>query len=301
MEARAAIELADFTSLFDGEGSEDIENKLLVPYKEKMAGTGIQEIDISLIDVFPNHPFKVSDDAKMEELADSIREYGVIHPVLVRKEESGRYMMISGHRRTYASRKAGLSHVPARVMNLSDEEAIILMTNANFLQRTEIKPSEKAKAYRMRYEAIKHQGKAGGSSLDEMGEAANESGKTVQRFIRLSYLSDDLLAYVDAGKLGITQGVEISFLTADAQETVFQVLKEHKIKLTKEQAAKVKDAARATNLTAERILQIVSGIENQVRTVELKSEIINQYFPDDMKAEEIENIIIGLLERWKED
>lgn len=298
MDGRAGIELSDFGALFSGAGAEDIESQMLSPYSSMQKGTDSVELELRLIDDFPNHPFKVIDDAKMDELVEDIKKFGVVHPVVVRESRDGRYEMISGHRRTYASRKAGKKTIPARVMNLSDEDAVILMTNTNFLQRTEIKPSEKAKAYRMKYDAIKRQGRAGGSSLDEIGEAAKESGKTVQRFIRLSYLSEDLLGLVDKNKLGISQGVEISYLDEIHQILVYEVIVGMKTTISRDQAILIKKAYQDGKLSLEKMNQIICR-SNAERVVSLKAETINEFFGEEVSSEEAESIIISLLTKWK--
>ena len=174
----------------------------------------VQDIPISQISDFPEHPFKVKQDEAMLEMAESVRQYGVLVPGLVRQLEDGSYQMVSGHRRKLASELAGRDTIPCIVRDLTDDEAVIIMVDSN-IQREDILPSEKAKAYFMKYEAVKHQGKKGkGNSLDEVGETAGESAKTVQRYIYLAHLSDALLDMVDKKKIGIVQGVELSFLTA---------------------------------------------------------------------------------------
>lgn len=298
MDERAGIELSDFNALFGGEGAEDIESKMLTPFSNFQKGSGISEIEIRLIDDFPNHPFKVIDDAKMDELVEDIKKYGVVHPVVVRESKNGRYEMISGHRRTYACKKANMITIPARIMNLSDNDAIILMTNTNFLQRTDIKPSEKAKAYRMKYDAIKRQGRAGGSSLDEIGEAANESGKTVQRFIRLSYLSDDLLSLIDRNKLGISQGVEFSYLDAPSQQIVLELILELKKSICRQDAILIKKTYQDGTFSKERIKSILCKVKNE-RIVSITNEVLQEFFGEEVSSEEAESIIISLLSKWK--
>ena len=185
------------------------------------AGTGteqVQEIPLCELHEFRGHPFKVVDDEKMQETVESIKNYGVLMPGIARPRAEGGYEIIAGHRRRHGCELAGLSTMPMFVRDYTDDEATIIMVDTN-IQREDILPSEKARAYSMKYEAMKHQGKKGtGNSLDEVGEAAGESGKTVQRYIWLSRLSDELLEMVDKKKIGLVQGVDISFLTEQAQE-----------------------------------------------------------------------------------
>ena len=190
------------------------------------AGTDqVQEIPLSELYEFRGHPFKVLDDEKMQETVESIKNYGVLMPGIARPRAEGGYEIIAGHRRKHGCELAGLSTMPMFIRDYNDDEATVIMVDTN-IQREDILPSEKAKAYSMKYEAMKHQGKKGnGSSLDEVGEAAGESGKTVQRYIWLARLSDELLDMVDKKKIGLVQGVDISFLTEQAQEWV-QVIME---------------------------------------------------------------------------
>lgn len=298
MGKRAGIELDDFDALFGGDTSA-LESKLVSASTNK-ADYPVMDINIELIDEFPEHPFKVIDDEEMDKLAANIAEYGVLHPGIIREAGNGRYQMISGHRRLYASRKAGKVTMPARIMNLSDDEATILMADANFLQRVEIMPSEKAKAYKKKYDAIKSQGKKGtGNSLKTLGEAAGESDKTVQRFIRLSYLSDDLLELVDVNKLGVKQGVEISYLSDEYQGYVLDAIEQTGVNMSIDQAMKIKEYGTNGKLIPEMVILILTEKKPSVRKFSLKAEKLNQYFTDEYSNEEIEQIILQLLEKWK--
>ena len=180
---------------------------------EENTGAGTEKVVIApLIELFDfkDHPFKVLDDEKMEETTESIRQHGVLVPGIARPRTGGGYELIAGHRRKRGSERAGKSEMPIIVRNYTDDEATIIMVDSN-IQREDILPSEKAKAYKMKYEAMKHQGKkAGMNTLDKVGEAAGENAKKVQRYIWLSRLSDELLDMVDKKKLGFSQGVDIS-------------------------------------------------------------------------------------------
>ena len=187
----------------------------------------VQEIALTELHGFKEHPFKVLDDEKMQEMFESIREYGILMPGIARPMKGGGYEIIAGHRRKYACEMVGLSTIPMFIRNYTDDEATIIMVDSN-IQREDILPSEKSKAYRMKYDAMKHQGsKAGGLTLGELGEAAGESAKTVQRYIWISRLLDELLDMVDTKKIGIIQAVDLSFLSEVAQQWVLAVISEN--------------------------------------------------------------------------
>ena len=182
------------------------------------------------------------DDEEMNKLVESISETGVLVPAIVREKDNGDYEIISGHRRKFASEIAGKSTLRCIVSNLDDDAATVIMVDSN-IQREDILPSEKAKAYRMKYDAMKHQGsRTGGLTLEELGETAGESAKTVQRYIWISRLSEPLLDMVDAGKIGIMQAVDISFLSEDAQQWVLVAIQDTNAVITKQQSAMLKES-----------------------------------------------------------
>lgn len=210
----------------------------------------------------------------------------------------GGYEIIAGHRRKHGCELAGLSTMPMFVRDYSDDEATVIMVDTN-IQREDILPSEKARAYAMKYEAMKHQGKKGsGSSLDEVGEAAGESGKTVQRYIWLARLSDELLDMVDKKKIGLVQGVDISFLTEQAQEWVQVILEETGAAISTHQSAKLKEYGKNGELTLAMVRLILTEEKPKERKVTIKGERISRYFTEEYSSEEIENIIYQLLEEW---
>ena len=189
--------------------------------------------------------------------------------------------------------------MPMFVRDYSDDEATVIMVDTN-IQREDILPSEKAKAYSMKYEAMKHQGKKGsGSSLDEVGEAAGESGKTVQRYIWLARLSDELLDMVDKKKIGLVQGVDISFLTEQAQEWVQVILEETGISISTTQSAKLKEYGKSGELTLPMVRLLLTEEKPKTRKVTIKADKIGKYFTEEYSDEEIENIIYQLLEEWQ--
>ena len=266
--------------------------------------TGAEQIiNAPLADLyeFKDHPFKVLDDEKMEETTESIRLYGVLVPGIARPRAGGGYELIAGHRRKHGSERAGKTEMPIIVRNYSDDEATIIMVDSN-IQREDILPSEKAKAYKMKYEAMKHQGKKSGkNTLDEVGEAAGENAKKVQRYIWLSRLSDKLLEMVDAKKLGFSQGVDISFLSEEAQQWVEVIIEERGCNVSTVQSGKLKEYGKSGELTLAMVRLILTEEKPKERKVTLKADKIGKYFSDSYSDEEIENVIISLLDKWREE
>lgn len=260
----------------------------------------VQEIPIPELYDFKGHPFKVLDDEKMQETVESIKRFGVLTPGIVRPRAEGGYEVIAGHRRKHGCELAGLSTMPVFVKDYNDDEATVIMVDTN-IQREDILPSEKARAYSMKYEAMKHQGKKGnGNSLDEVGEAAGESGKTVQRYIWLARLSGELLDLVDKKKIGLVQGVDLSFLTEQAQEWVQVALEETGISISTAQSAKLKEYGKNDELTLPMVRLILTEEKPKGRKVTIKPDMVDEFFAEDFSSEDIENIIYQLLKDWKE-
>ena len=262
-----------------------------------------QIINAPLADLhtFKDHPFRVVDDEKMEETTESIRQYGVLVPGIARPRAGGGYEIIAGHRRKRGSELAGKTEMPVIVRNYTDDEATIIMVDSN-IQREDILPSEKARAYKMKYEAMKHQGKKSGkNTLAEVGEAAGENAKKVQRYIWLSRLSEELLIMVDSKKLGFSQGVDISFLTEEAQQWVQAVIEEQGCSVSMVQSGKLKEYGKSGELTFAMVRLILTEEKPKERKITIKSDKIGEYFSDSYSNEEIENIIISLLDKWKEE
>ena len=259
----------------------------------------VMEIELEKLYPFKNHPFHVNDDEKMAETVESIKTYGVLTPALVRPRPDGGYEMISGHRRKRGCELCGKTTLPALVRNYTDDEAVIIMVDSN-IQRENLLPSEKAHAYKMKYDAMKHQGsKEGGLTLGELGEAAGESAKTVQRYIWISRLSDSLLDMVDAKKIGIMQAVDLSFLSEDAQQWVLVAIQETNVVITTQQSAMLKESDKKGELTFPMVRMMLEKEKTVERKVVIKTERINNYFPATYSREQIENIIYQLLENWK--
>ena len=285
----AKIKMESFDDLFGGSAAQE---------------NGAEQIinaPLAELHTFKDHPFRVEDDEKMEETTESIRQHGVLVPGIARPRAGGGYEIIAGHRRKRGSELAGKTEMPVVVRNYTDDEATIIMVDSN-IQREDILPSEKARAYKMKYEAMKHQGKKSGkNTLDEVGEAAGENAKKVQRYIWLSRLSDELLEMVDTKKLGFSQGVDISFLTEEAQQWVQAVIEEQGCSVSMVQSGKLKEYGKSGELTLAMVKLILSEEKPKERKITIKSDKIGEYFSDSYSNEEIENIIISLLDKWKEE
>lgn len=284
----AKVKLNSFDDLFGN-------NEMQTAGAEKIINAPLAELHD-----FKNHPFRVVDDEKMEETTESIRQYGVLVPGIARPRAGGGYELIAGHRRKHGSQRAGRSEMPVIVRNYSDDEATIIMVDSN-IQREDILPSEKAKAYQMKYEAMKHQGKKSGkNTLDEVGEAAGENAKKVQRYIWLARLSDELLDMVDTKKLGFSQGVDISFLSEEAQHWVEVIIEEQRCSVSTVQSGKLKEYGKIGELTLAMVRLILTEEKPKERKFTMKSDKIGRYFSDSYSNEEIEDIILSLLDKWKE-
>ena len=266
--------------------------------KVEVVGEQIKDVALSELHPFKNHPFKVLDDDKMEEMVESVKQYGILVPAIVRERAEGGYELISGHRRHHAATLAGLETMPVMIKACNDDEATVIMVDAN-IQREDISISEKAKAYRMKYDAMKHQGASGGLSLAEMSETAGESSKTIQRLIYLSNLTDELLNLIDSKKIGIAQGVDLSFLSVKEQEVVLRVMEKTGIFINMEQSARIKNAVKEGLFNEQWLLEILSYKKPPVRKVVFNQNKLDSYFEPNMTNEDIEGIIVKLLDEWK--
>lgn len=211
----------------------------------------------------------------------------------------GGYELISGHRRKHASELAGKDTMPVIVRDCDNDEAVVIMVDAN-IQREDILVSERAKAYQMKYEAMKHQGKAQGNSLQEMSEQVGESMKTIQRLICIASLDEKLLAMVDEKKLGLRQGVDLSFIPQEQQRIVYEVISEMGVSLSQEQSARIKEASRKGYLNADFLRDFLSEKKPKPRKVVFNQKKLDNYFTPDMSNEDIEELIVKLLDEWKE-
>lgn len=268
---------------------------LFTTQEQRDAEDYVIPIPLDQIDDFPNHPYKVRDDDKMKELSESIKTYGVSQPVIVRKKEDGRYEMISGHRRKFASQLAGKKDILAIVKDLTDEEATILMVDSNENQREEILPSEKAFAYKMKFDAIKNQGKRTDltsgpmvqklNSLEEIAKDSNESYKQVQRYIRLTELIQEILDMVDEKKIAFRPAVEISYLSEDNQYVLLDVMQFYDITPSLAQAIHMKKLEQEGKLDTEKIEDLMSQEKpNQVEKLKFNAERFESVFPKNIKT-----------------
>ena len=270
----------------------------------------VKEIPISELHEFKNHPFKVLDDEKMARTVESIRQHGVLVPGIVRPRPEGGYEIISGHRRKRACELAEMEKMPVLVKSFTDDEAVIAMVDSN-LQREELLPSEKAFAYKMKLEAMSHQGKQSdevtstqvGWKLETasvIGQPQGDSKNQVRRYIRLTELLPKLLDLVDERKLKINPAVEISYLKKKEQEILMSVMEEDDAFPSLIQAQQLKRLSQDKAYTKESVHAILIVDKMKERQFTIKREVIRQYFEPDTTDEEIESVICSLLENWKE-
>lgn len=260
----------------------------------------VQEIKLTELHPFQNHPFYVRDDESLQALCDSIREYGVLSPLLARPTESG-YEIVSGHRRRAAAMKLGLEKLPVLVREMSDDEAIILMVDSN-IQRENLLPSEKAFAYKMKLEAMNHQGKTSGQlgqkwSRDLLAEKVDDSSRQIQRYIRLTYLAKPILDLVDEGRIAFSPGVELSYLTQLEQAELWDIMQSEDCTPSLSQAVRLKKLSRNAELTPEKILEIMSEEKaNQKERVRIEVSQLRKYFPKGYTSHQMEEKILQMLE-----
>ena len=265
----------------------------------------VQEIRIDQLRGFKDHPFQVKDNEELQALCDSIREYGVLSPLLARPTEDG-YEIISGHRRKAAALRLGLDKLPVLVRDMTDDEAVILMVDSN-IQRENLLPSEKAFAYKMKLEAMRHQGKAALSqvatksgktdSASIIGSQAGESRDVVFRYIRLTYLAKPILDLVDQQRIAFSPAVELSYLTRQEQAELWDIMQSEDCTPSLSQAVRLKKLSQKAELTPEKILDIMSEQKaNQKDRVRIEVSQLRKYFPRNYTAHQMEQSILKLLE-----
>ena len=284
-----------------------IDELLCVPDME-----GTIDIDVKAIYPFENHPFKVMDDEKMGELVESIAANGVLTPVLVRPDDEGTYEMISGHRRLHAAKKAGLVKIPAVIKEMTNDEATIAMVDAN-VQREEVLPSEKAFAFKMKMDAIRHQGKSTDATLfpeetklysgDIVGASEGITRTQVYRYIKLVDLIPKLLDMVDEKRLALSVAVELSFLNKDMQKWIYEYIRENGM-IKQEQLMDLRQYRDDKNMTQEQLINLLNKGRATVsprKKITITERKLNKYFPAYYSQTEIEQVIIGFLEQWKQE
>ena len=268
----------------------------------------IHGVPLSEIDEFPDHPFRVRLDEDMDELVESIKTRGIITPVTLRQKEDGRYEIVSGHRRTKACELAGLTTVKAEIKELTRDEAVILMVESN-LQRTTILPSEKAFSYKMRLDAMSRQGQRSNltsrpvvgkfESADVIGIPQGDSGRQVQRYIRLTHLVPQLLDMVDAGRIAFRPAVELSYLSESEQNSLLETISYEDATPSLAQAVKMKNFSQAGKLNADVILSILCEQKpNQREKISFRSERLKPYLPKNITAKQTEDYVIKALEYY---
>ena len=254
---------------------------------------------------FPNHPFRIEDDEEMENMVESIKAIGVKVPVLVRPKQNGGYEMVSGHRRNYATKKAGIDGIPAIVREMTDEEATIIMVDSN-IQREKVLPSEKAFAYKMKMEALSHQGKKETSrqvgekliSADVVGKNNGESGRQVQRYIRLTELIKELLDMVDIGRISFNPAVEISYLTKEEQHLLLCYINKYQATPSQSQAIYLKKLSQEGKLTTDKLEEIMEQEKpNQKPKYKINYGRFEKYLPRNVATEkEVEDFLFKCVE-----
>ena len=264
----------------------------------------VYELPLDELKPFKDHPFKVIGDEEMERLKDSIRESGVLIPALARPAENG-YELISGHRRLAACRALGLSTMPVIVRNLTDEEAVIAMVDSN-LQREHILPSEKAFAYKMKMEALSHQGKTSRQvgekwSVSQISEAGNDSERQIHRYIRLTNLIPDILKLVDEGRIALTPAVELSYLNSHEQNALYQIMDCDEVTPSLSQAQRLRKLSEDYTLTDSGISQIMSEIKgNQKEYLKIEAAPLKRYFPPGTPAKQMQTTMIRAMEFYRQ-
>lgn len=271
----------------------------------------VQQIPIDELYPFTNHPFKVLEDDSMAQTVKSIKEYGILSPLIARPRPDGDgYEIISGHRRQFAAREAGLETLPVIVRDMDDDAATILMVDSN-LQREQISPSEKAFAYKMKLDALKHQGARSDLTSRQVvgkleaaalvGKVSDESGRQVQRYVRLTNLIPELLDMVDNKKISFNPAVELSYLDEKQQRAFLEAMDSTQNAPSVSQAQKLKKMAQKGELTAEKASEIMEQEKkSELDTVTIKNEILRKYFPRNYTPRQMEQKIIQLLDAWQQ-
>ncbi|NCB24399.1 MAG: ParB/RepB/Spo0J family partition protein [Bacteroidia bacterium] len=266
----------------------------------------VQEIPLSELHPFEGHPFRVVDDEDMEKTVASVRDFGVLTPAIARPDPDGGYEIISGHRRHHASELAGKETMPVIIRDMDDDAAIILMVDAN-LQRETILPSERAFAYKMKLDAIKHQGQSTSRQLGEkllsvskVSNDANESERQVHRYIRLTELIPELLDMVDTGQLKFNPAVELSYLAKEEQRQFMEAMDYAQATPSLSQAQRLKKMSVEGTCTLEAMCEVMDEIKKgELERVTLKTDVLKKYFPKSYTSKQMEDKIIQLLEQWQ--
>ena len=270
----------------------------------------IREIPLSELFPFKDHPFSVTDDKKMMDMVESVKEFGVMIPIIARPLDDGGYEIVSGHRRKRACELAGIKTIPVLVRDLDNDEATILMVDSNLQQRDEIPPTERGRAYQMKLEALKHQGKRHdltsahdeqklGWAIEQVADDAGKSRAQVQRYIRLNSLAPELQEMVDEGRLALTPAVELSYLSPSDQRDIAIALEETQNTPSLSQAQRIRKMSESGEATREKLTDIMMEEKKPLRdSITLSHDTLKKYFPKSYSIQKIEQIIIKLLENY---
>ena len=252
---------------------------------------------------FKDNPYKVKDNEEMQDLIDSIKKYGIIEPLIVRKRDKGGYEIISGHRRKYACEKAGIKQVPVLIRDMDKNLAVITVVDSN-LQRQDILPSEKAFAFKMKLDAERHQGKTSGQDVQKWTReniTDNMSGRQVQRYVRLTELTPELLKLVDENKMAMSPAVEISYLKKQEQKDLLETIESEDCTPSYPQAIRMKELSRQNKLDMDTIFAIMTEQKpNQKEQIKFKVENLKGYFPKGYSTKQMEDVIENLLKQYKQ-
>jgi ParB family chromosome partitioning protein len=261
----------------------------------------VEAIPLAALTPFRNHPFKVKEDEEMAQLMRSIADAGVLSPALARPLPDGGYELISGHRRLAACKALGMDTMPVIIRDLTDEEAVITMVDSN-LQREHILPSEKAFAYKMKMEALSHQGKTSRQvgerwSVSQISEAGTDSERQIHRYIRLTHLIPDILKLVDEGKIALTPAVELSYLQPSEQEMLFSVMDSDEVTPSLSQARRLRRMSEAQTLTDDAVLQLLSEVKgNQVEYVKVPVDKLRSFFRPDTSVKQMTETLVKAMD-----
>lgn len=295
---KAAVTLTAYEDLFSSEAD-----------RQEVSREQVQNVPLELFHPFPNHPFKVLDDEKMQDTVQSISEFGVLVPVLARPRPEGGYEIVSGHRRIHASELAGRTEVPAIIRNMTDDEAILIMVDSN-LQREQILPSEKAFAYKMKLDAMKRQGrrtdltsvqigqKLGQTSRAMIASQSPDSNTQIQRYIRLTHLVRPILDMVDQNSFALNAAVEISYLPEEHQNALLEAMDYAQVSPSLAQARRIRAFSDSWKLDANVLAAILSEEKPLERKVTLRGDKLQKFFPSSYTPLQMEKVITQLLEDW---
>lgn len=301
----AKFDLSSYDDIFSSQAERDEKKAEL----EGDTGERVKMVELSKLVPFKNHPFKVKDDEDMEKTVDSIKQFGVLNPVIVRPNEDGTFEIVSGHRRCHASELAGLETVPAIVRNLDDDAATILMVDSN-LQRETLLPSERAWAFKMKYDAIKRQGARHDITSCQIGtklrtdallaEGTTESARNIQRFMKLTDLIPELLEMVDTKQLAFNPAVELSYITTDQQKDFLEAMDYAQTTPSLSQAQRIKKLSQDGLCTFEAMCAVMDEEKKPEQDhVTIKNDVLRKYFPKDATPRQMEDQIIKLLDQWQ--